>query len=112
MEVINISDKLRIIPTEYAWETQNYKVYGSGTNRWEFLAHHTTFISAFINIRERLIRESNSECLEEAITRVESLLRNSLRAQTVFIQSLVHEKGHLKIRKLLNDPKLRGILVG
>ena len=50
MGVININDNLRIIPTEHAWETQNYKIYGSGTNRWEFLAHHTTFISAFINV--------------------------------------------------------------
>ena len=112
MEVINISDKLRIIPTEYAWETQSYKAYGSGTKRWEFVAHHTTIINAFIDVRERLIRESNSECLEDAITRAESLLRNSLRAHTAFIQSLIHEKGHLKIRKLLNDPKLRGILIG
>ena len=112
MGVINISDKLRIIPTEHAWETQNYKIYGSGTNRWEFLAHHTTFISAFINVRERLIRESNSECLYDATTRVESLLRNSVRAQTAFIQSLIYEKGHLKMCKLLNDPKLRDILIG
>ena len=112
MLTINIKDDLRIIATDFAWETQNYKAYGSGTKRWEFFAHHTTIISAFISIRESLIRESNSECLYDATTRVESLLRNSIRAHTAFIQTLIYEKGHLKIRKLLNDPKLRGILIG
>ena len=112
MLVVNINDNLRIISTEHAWETQNYKAYGSGTKRWEFFAHHTTIISAFINIRESLIRESNSECLYDATTRVESLLRNSIRAHTAFIQTLIYEKGHHKIRHLINDPKLRGILIG
>ncbi|MDC0114681.1 hypothetical protein OAH83_00210 [Methylophilaceae bacterium] len=112
MLVININDNLRIISTEHAWETQNYKAYGSGTKRWEFFAHHTTIISAFINTRESLIRESNCECLYEATTRVESLLRNSIRAHTAFIQTLIYEKGHHKIRHLINDPKLRGILIG
>lgn len=100
MLIINIKDDLRIIATEHAWETQEFKKYKTGTSRWEIFAHNTTIINALTNVREKLLKSSKSKELVKAQADVDSLLMSSLRSQDDFVAALISLHGNEKIEQL------------
>ena len=100
MLTIKIKDGLRIIATEYAWETQEYEDFSTGTFKWRFVAHHTTLINALTNVRQRLIKHSKSKGLVRAQVDVDKLLMESLTSQDRFIKQLISLHGNEKIEQL------------
>ena len=100
MLIIPITDGLRIIATEHAWETQGYEEYTSGNDKWRFIAHHTTIINALVNIRQRLTKYSKRKGLVSAEAEVDKLLMASLTSQDKFIKQLIALHGDKKIEKI------------
>ncbi|MDC1114072.1 hypothetical protein OAS65_01675 [Methylophilaceae bacterium] len=100
MLIIPITDGLRIIATEHAWETQEYSKFTSGLERWDFVAHHTTLNNALTYVRERLIKNSNNKRLVNAQVVADNVLMSSLRSQDMFIKELISLYGTEKIHKL------------
>ena len=97
---ISITDDLRIIATEHAWEIQGYEEYTSGNNKWRFIAQHTTLFNALINVRQRLIKHSKRKGLVSAQSEVDKLLMASLTSQDKFIKRLIALHGSEKIEQL------------
>jgi len=100
MLIIPITDDLRIIAAEHAWETQEYENYSTGAAKWRFVAHHTTIINALNNVRQRLIKHSKSEGLVKAQADADKLLTESLTSQDRFIKQLISLHGAEKIEQL------------
>jgi len=100
MLIIPITDDLRIIAAEHAWETQEYENYSTGAAKWRFVAHHTTIINALNNVRQRLIKHSKSEGLVKAQADVDKLLTESLTSQDRYIKQLISLHGAEKIEQL------------
>ena len=100
MLIIPITDDLRIIATEHAWETQGYEEYTSGNDKWRFIAHHTTLFNALVNIRQRLTKNSKRKGLVSAQAEVDKLLIASLTSQDKFIKQLISLYGTEKIEGL------------
>ena len=100
MLIIPITDGLRIIATEHAWETQEYENYSTGTAKWRFVSHHTTIINALVNIRQRLTKYSKRKGLVSAQAEVDKLLMASLTSQNKFIKQLIALHGDKKIEKI------------
>ena len=100
MLIIPITDDLRIIAAEHAWETQEYENYSTGAAKWRFVAHHTTIINALNNVRQRLIKHSKSEGLVKAQADADKLLTDSLTSQDRFIKQLISLHGTEKIEQL------------
>ncbi len=100
MLIIPITDGLRIIATEHAWETQGYEEYTSGNDKWRFIAHHTTIINALVNIRQRLTKNSKRKGLVSAQAEVDKLLIASLTSQDKFIKQLISLHGDKKIETI------------
>ena len=71
MLIIPITDDLRIIATEYAWEIQEYENYSTGAAKWRFFAHHTTLINALVNVRQKLTKYSKRKGLVSAQAEVD-----------------------------------------
>ena len=109
MLIIQIKKDLRIIPTKFAWETQELKVYNGSIIRWEVIAHNSTLKNAFIYIREKLMRESDRETLSDTYSYLENLITEAVRSHTDFIQSLISCRGHEKINKYINELELAEI---
>ena len=100
MLIIPITDGLRIIATEHAWETQGYEEYTSGNDKWRFIAHHTTIINALVNVRQKLTKYSKRKGLVSAQAEVDKLLMASLTSQDKFIKQLISLHGTEKIEQL------------
>jgi hypothetical protein len=100
MLIIPITDGLRIIATEHAWETQGHEEYTSGNDKWRFIAHHTTIINALVNIRQRLTKNSKRKGLVSAQAEVDKLLIASLTSQDKFIKQLISLHGDKKIETI------------
>lgn len=100
MLIIPITDDLRIIATEHAWETQGYEEYTSGNDKWRFIAHHTTLFNALVNIRQRLTKNSKRKGLVSAQAEVDKLLIASLTSQDKFIKQLIALHGDKKIERI------------
>ena len=100
MLIIPITDDLRIIATEHAWETQGYEEYTSGNDKWRFIAHHTTLFNALVNIRQRLTKYSKRKGLVSAQAEVDKLLIASLTSQDKFIKQLISLNRTEKIEQL------------
>jgi len=100
MLIITIKDDLRIIATEFAWETQEYENYSTGAAKWRFVAHHTTLINALVNVRQRLTKYSKRKGLVSAQAEVDRLLMASLTSQDKFIKQLIALHGDKKIEKI------------
>ena len=100
MLIIPITDDLRIIATEHAWETQEYEIYSTGTAKWRFVAHHTTIINALVNVRQTLTKYSKRKGLVSAQAEVDKLLIASLTSQDKFIKQLISLNRTEKIEQL------------
>ena len=100
MLIIPITDGLRIIATEHAWETQEYENYSTGTAKWRFVSHHTTIINALVNIRQRLTKYSKRKGLVSAQAEVDKLLIASLTSHDKFIKQLISLNRTEKIEQL------------
>ena len=100
MLIIPITDDLRIIATEYAWEIQEYENYSTGAAKWRFFAHHTTLINALVNVRQKLTKYSKRKGLVSAQAEVDKLLMASLTSQDKFIKQLISLHGTEKIEQL------------
>ena len=100
MLIISITDDLRIIAAEYAWETQEYENYSTGAAKWRFVAHHTTLINALVNVRQKLTKYSKRKGLVSAEAEVDKMLMASLTSQDKFIKQLIALHGDKKIDKI------------